>query len=464
MVSNFQIIDSKRHLFWGALALGLLASPASADSLSLEQAVSHAHKHSTRLKIADLEIETSDARRKQARGHLGPRLQLELSAAKFDEAPGIGGGGGIDADQLGGLKALAGADPFDNAMLSVFTGLPEMFKSEAYNVDLTARVVQPLTPLWAIYQRYKLSALGVDLARVVKRRQADDLRFKVHQSYLQALQADAAVRALTKAIESVKAHEEQARHFVEAELISRVQLLQAQARLAKLQGQLASADNGASLARARLAMLINWPVSKPLPRLQIPRSLKRYQRPALRQVLSTARRHRPEYAELKIRGQQAHRGVKASWQGYLPQLNLVGAYSHNEGSIMAPPTWTGALALSWDVWEWGASHYKVVEARHARSKVALAREELSRSIALQVRAAWLKLTEADKRIAAARSGLTHAAEQLRLERARFTAQKSTSTEVLDAQMRLTQAQVEQESAHYDYLIARAALRRATGGD
>ena len=51
-----------------------------------------------------------------------------------------------------------------------------------------------------------------------------------------------------------------------------------------------------------------------------------------------------------------------------------------------------------------------------------------------------------------------------VERQRFEVQQSTSTAVLDAQMRLTQAQVEQQNANYEFLIARAALQRATGGE
>mgnify|MGYP001430220971 CR=1 FL=1 len=129
---------------------------------------------------------------------------------------------------------------------------------------------------------------------------------------------------------------------------------------------------------------------------------------------------------------------------------------------MAPPTWMGAAVLSWDVWEWGSSHYKVEEAKIMLSKVEMARKELDRGVALQVQAAWLKLGEAAERIQIAKDGLSHAEEQLRMEQERFAAQQSTSTEVLDAQMRLTQAQVEQENANYEYLIAEAALRKATG--
>ena len=454
--------NSRPLLLWASLLSLLLGLPAQAgETLSIEQALEHALKHSPRLESADLEIQAAEARRKQARGQFGPKLQFELSAAKFDAAPGMGGSS-MSEEELAGLQMLAGADPFDNVMVDVFQSLPDMFAGEAYNVDITARVVQPLTPLWAIYQGYKLSELGVALARVVKIRQADELRYQVQQSYLQALQADAGVLALAKAIETVQAHVEQARHFVEAELISKVELLQAQVRLFELKGQLATSKNGASLARAQLSMLMDWPTDKPLPDLKIPTAPQPAGRPALEQVQKQARDHRPEFAELGIRSQQAERGVKARWQGYMPQLVLVGSFQHNEGSIMAPPTWIGAAVLNWDVWEWGVSHYKVEEAEVMLSKVQKAKEELRRGIALQVHAAWLKLAEAAERIDIAKNGMGHAEEHLRMEQERFAAQQSTSTEVLDAQMRLTQAQVEQENANYEYLMAEAALRKATG--
>ena len=41
------------------------------------------------------------------------------------------------------LRALAGTDPFDNVMVDVFAGLPTMFASEKYDVNVAVSLIQP---------------------------------------------------------------------------------------------------------------------------------------------------------------------------------------------------------------------------------------------------------------------------------------------------------------------------------
>ena len=102
----------------------------------------------------------------------------------------------INEEDLATLSMLAGNDLFDQAMVQFFRELPSMFQSENYDITLTGRVIQPLTPLWAIYQMYKLSELEVDIARVEAQRDKSTLVFQVQEIYLRILQAQAGQAAL----------------------------------------------------------------------------------------------------------------------------------------------------------------------------------------------------------------------------------------------------------------------------
>ena len=61
------------------------------------------------------------------------------------------------------------------------------------------------------------------------------------------------------------------------------------------------------------------------------------------------------------------------------------------------------------------------------------------------------------------SELAQAEEQLRIEQSLYEQQQSTSTDVLDAQTRVTAALVKRDNARYEYLLAQAAMRKALGG-
>jgi len=62
----------------------------------------------------------------------------------------------------------------------------------------------------------------------------------------------------------------------------------------------------------------------------------------------------------------------------------------------------------------------------------------------------------------ARKAVRQAEEGFRLAQKRDQAQAATSFDVIDAEAQLTSARAQLETAQFDYLIARAALARATG--
>ena len=451
----------------GFLALLVMVlAPVGASSgetvrLTIDEAVSLALKQSPRMRAADLDIDAAEAGRKAVRARFGPVLQFEGRAMYFNEPPSIGGGA-MSEEDMAALQALAGADPFDNAMIQFFQSLPDMFESEQYDVTLTARIIQPLTPLYAVYHGYRLADLGVDAAGVARVRQRDELAFKVRESCLRLLQAKAGLRALEETVKTVDAHVEKARSFMEVGLIGRNDFLQAEVRLAEVRGQLLKVEHGVSLAKAALSMLLNLhagsEVEMGTPEVKVGkgRSLK------LEAAQAVTVTKRSELRELELRILQAEHGVKATRSGYLPQVSAMGMYQHTEGSIMKPPAWTVGVVVSWPLWEWGATYYSVEEAQAKLARAQAGFEELERAIKLDVRSSWLSAREARERIVITRSGLTHAEEQLRLEQERYDQHVNTSTEVLDAQTRLTRAKVESENAHYDYLVALAALKMAMG--
>lgn len=453
--------------------------------VTIDQAVEMALNNSPKLRGAALDVAAAEAKRKQARAQYGPKLQVELTAMFFNEPPGFGGDMGSmdtgDVDIVSGLQQLDDliqviGDDADKALSSgllgvgqglqgiidTFSSLDSLFASKKYDVTFTARVVQPLTPLWAIHQMAKLAELEVDVARVAVERQRIELAYQVREVCLKLLQAQAALSALDEAIETVQAHIQRAQYFLEAGLISKNDLLQAEVRLASLRGQRLEVNHGIELALATLSMLLDLPADQQIS-VQAPADGPTDgDAPQLAAAQAEAAATRPEMRELNLRLEQARRGIKAAWQGYIPNVIALGQYQHNEGSIMVPPAWTGGVAVDFNVWEWGDTYYKVEEAEAGLARAEVGREELKRGIDLQVRAAWLKIAEVTDKIAIARSAVVQAEEQLRLERERYEAQQATSTDVLDAQTRLTQAKVTADTAVIERRIAMAALDKAIG--
>lgn len=147
----------------------------------------------------------------------------------------------------------------------------------------------------------------------------------------------------------------------------------------------------------------------------------------------------------------------------LPQVSAVGAYIHNEGSqfVQTNSAYVGARA-SWDVWDWGTTTSGITEAKARARQGELARVKVSDQIRLEVRRAFLELTAAGEAVTVAQESVAQATENFRLVKKRYEANAATSFDVVDAEGLLTQARGQMQTALYDRVIARAALRRATG--
>jgi outer membrane protein TolC len=160
---------------------------------------------------------------------------------------------------------------------------------------------------------------------------------------------------------------------------------------------------------------------------------------------------------------QADAGVAFAKKKLLPQVNAVGNYTHFEGSAFqqADAAYVGLFA-SWDVWDWGTTTSGITQANAKLDQARFARKKIEDEVRLEARQAFVNAQTAKEALGVARTAVSQAEENYRIVTKKFEASAATSFDVVDAESLLTQSRAQVENALYDYLIARAALERATG--
>lgn len=84
------------------------------------------------------------------------------------------------------------------------------------------------------------------------------------------------------------------------------------------------------------------------------------------------------------------------------------------------------------------------------------------SVNLDVRSNYLGLREAEKRISTTKLAVEQADEDYRIAQLRYMSGVGTNTDVLDAQVALTQAKTNYTKALYDYNTSKTALETSIG--
>jgi outer membrane protein TolC len=277
--------------------------------------------------------------------------------------------------------------------------------------------------------------------------QADDM---------QVLSKESVVR-LEEHLKNVKAQ-------YDVGVVAKVDVLRSEVELANAQQNLIKAENAYDLAEANFNKIIGLPLETNL-FLEDTLSYVPYDKD-LNYCLEYASKNRPELEQAK-QGVQAARGqVRAARSGYQPQISAFASqnWDTKDGHWAADEesTWSAGVNVSLTIFDTGVTRSKA----HAAEAKYFSAEETYRdtidAVMLDVRSQYLNLREAEKRISTTEVAVSQAEEDYRIAQLRYQAGVGTNTDVLDAQVALTNAQTNYLQSVYDYNISKTNLENAIG--
>ncbi len=187
----------------------------------------------------------------------------------------------------------------------------------------------------------------------------------------------------------------------------------------------------------------------------------------LRSSLATAREQRPDLQRLRKLEDAAEQGITVSRSTYFPGVSLYGGYDWRKqvGSNSfsdARTGWTVGVQSSWYVFDGRATAGRVAQSKSLLEQSKLATEEAELAVDVDVRRATSTLQQATELAEASKKVVEQAEEAVRLANARFSAGTATQLDILQTQVALTDARLNQLRAYYTFNVAVVTLRRAMG--
>lgn len=415
-------------------------APDAADArrLSLEKAIGLAMDKSDRIQDARANIRQAEATHRASTAQMGPQLRAESNVNRFDEpqttefsAPGQSGGA-------------------------------EVTVREQTTASLSLTAVQPLTPLWSLYEAQRIDEISRRQAEISLEETRRDVKLDVVEAYYRLLQARAVRTVAEQSLERRKQQLGRAEKFREAEQVPKNDVLRAEVGVSRARQQLIEAEGQIEVAGAQLARTIGISQNRPIvPTDGIEAD---YQPPptvdaAVDRALD--RRTALNRAELSI--EQAQTGVRAARSRLLPRINALASYQRNIGSsFQNEASFFVGASLQWTFWQWGTKAHEIDQAKVQQTRARIGRRRLKRGLELEVRQAYSSYETSRQSLEVARRAAEQAEENFRAERQRYDAQLSTSIDLLEAETQLTETRTNVRNAEYEHHIAAATLRRAVG--
>jgi outer membrane protein TolC len=125
-------------------------------------------------------------------------------------------------------------------------------------------------------------------------------------------------------------------------------------------------------------------------------------------------------------------------------------------------SWDLSVNVSWSLWDGGRRRAEEAEAAAATRALVARAADFDRQLAFEVEQRQLEIDSSHAAIAAANDGVGAAVEARRVIGERFGAGVATSTDVLDADTAVLQAQLDRTRAIANAHLAVARLDRAVG--
>jgi outer membrane protein TolC len=425
--------------------------PSNAETqapvLTLDEAVSLALQHNWNVKNSVLEAQKQDFEVSTARSRRKPQFQFSMLGGEllhpFDFT-----------FEKGVFGTYPGVGPIPGTNAKVHT--PAVFTTY-----LTGSIDQPLTQQYKIGLGIHATELGRDIAREDVRAERQKIAAEVRNAYFNLFAVQASVDAAREAVKTFEEAQRVTVQYVSEKTVLRADALDVDARLAKSRYELSVAENGLATQREALNQLLGRDVSTFFRVEFVPEQDKSDL--TLDSARQEALANRPECRQAHLKEKQAAYDRRLAKAEYIPDLSLSVRYQGiNNVQVLPQNVATAGFLLTWEPFDWGRRHNKVVEATKTIEQARNGIQETESKVAVEIGAKYRKWQEASLLLTASRTAHEAAAEQLRVTGNKYKQQAALLRDLLQAQAQSSETNFQYQQALSSYWSAFAELRKAMG--
>ena len=426
---------TKRFLLLSAaltMALGQSAFAGETVALNLDDAMLRAFQTNPTVSIAQYELDSARASYNAARQSRG----ISITASHTTQRKG-----NDDAHQdTTGLWTKGIGNTHANgltASLPIFTGgkLKGTIKQAKAN--------------------YQYNEVGVQ-------RTYNEMRSTVTDGYFNMLQADNIQKLSAESVARLEDHLKNVQAQYDVGVVAKVDVLRSQVELANAKQTLIQAENAYQVAEANMNKIVGLPMDTNL-KLDNLLVYNAYDK-NMDDCLAYAAEHRPELMQAKYNVDAAKGALMVARSGHMPQVAASATQQWYDSNWPGDENgnWGVGVNVSMNVFDTGVTLSKIHGAEADLKKAEETYRNTVDSVNLDVRSNYLGLREAEKRISTTKLAVEQADEDYRIAQLRYMSGVGTNTDVLDAQVALTQAKTNYTKALYDYNTSKTALETSIG--
>lgn len=433
---------TKRFLLLSAaltMALGQSAFAGETVALNLDDAMLRAFQTNPTVSIAQYELDSARASYNAARQSRG----ISITASHTTKR------GGYDDNIIKKTDATG-----------AWTG--EYWKNIGNNHSNGLTASLPIFTGGKLSGTIKQAKANYQYNEVGVQRTYNEMRSTVTDGYFNMLQADNIQKLSAESVTRLEDHLKNVQAQYDVGVVAKVDVLRSQVELANAKQTLIQAENSYQVAEANMNKIVGLPMDTNL-KLDNLLVYNAYDK-NMDDCLAYAAEHRPELMQAKYNVDAAKGALMVARSGHMPQVAASASQSWSDSNWPGDEkgNWGVGVNVSMNVFDTGVTLSKIHGAEADLKKAEETYRNTVDSVNLDVRSNYLGLREAEKRISTTKLAVEQADEDYRIAQLRYMSGVGTNTDVLDAQVALTQAKTNYTKALYDYNTSKTALETSIG--
>jgi outer membrane protein TolC len=286
----------------------------------------------------------------------------------------------------------------------------------------------------------------------------------VKQSFYTVLLAQQMVRINQEAYAVIAAHLKVSQALYNEGKMSNYDVSRVKVQLANQKTSLIKAQNNLKITVDALIIILGWEPSLETDFVgqlgYVEKPVKGYEE-GLMQALGK----RIEIRQLLLQEEAVNSLVSLARGGHLPNLLLNSIFSRQNSSGFGADqswtnSWTTTVSLTIPLFEGFATNARIDQAKSQKEQILLTKAQLIDSIKIEVKQAYFTLDQAKDNIAGQSENVDTAKDNLRIAQERYKLGLMSDIEVRDAELTLTQAEINYYQATFEYITALAKVEKA----
>jgi outer membrane protein TolC len=331
-------------------------------------------------------------------------------------------------------------------------------------------LTQPLYVGGKVGSALKIAKIYRDYSTEKVRQVEKEIIFSAESIFYSAVLAESNLEVMKKADRQLSYNLEIAEKYFDQGMISEYELLRARVEKLNIEPQLVAIESEVSLSRKRLKSFLGLPLDDKIELITDISDTSLTDIPSLDSLTTMAINNRPEIKQARLQKKGYDKAVRIARGDWLyPSLYANASYqvtaSSNDFRIderELSKSWTASLLLSIPIFDGARTIGEVRKAKVDYYQAVLNEQQIFDDIRLEVEQAYDNLNLAGKALALQRETIAQAEEGMRIADLRYESGIGTQLEVLSAQTALTQARTQFAETVYNFRLAKAALKKATG--